>query len=481
MNVKIYKKLGIQLLTVITISAFPVIFLYCKNSDQVDIKEITIPLLLFLGLGLLLFFALLCIVKSVDRAVLTSVLFIFIITNFRILEKFIKIFFPSLKYWHTVPIIFLIGLHITFIIWKFLSKDILSDVIKVLCIVFTFLLIMNMILGFSGAKKNFETKKQMDNNDKIYFQNQNSGLIDGKISPNIYLLLFDEYANFPQMKKYYNYDNLPLESFLKNNNFSISYTSHNESISTQTILTNLMNLEYLVNDSMSDIEKINIRKNGKLFNYIKSNGYTVDILEVGDFLGGHMPNKEAAVEKSKATTINGETIVDLCIQQSIFYPFYKSGVESERLEPIIELVSYLSQKENLPRENTFTIVYLCIPHQPFWVDENGMTIPLSQSVNWEDKRYYLGQYKYTTKLMLQILDNIVKNDPNSIIFLQSDHGARGREEFTLEFQSNNLNAVYYKGEKNINVEGMSSVNILRYILNKLWGTTYEMLTVPKFG
>ena len=83
-----------------------------------------------------------------------------------------------------------------------------------------------------------------------------------------------------------------------------------------------------------------------------------------------------------------------------------------------------------------------------------------------------------------MLQTIVDNDPNSIIILQSDHGARGgaQEGFRIiipyEVKTNPLNALYVGKESSLTIEGLSSVNTLRTVLNYLWNESYEMLPLP---
>jgi len=102
----------------------------------------------------------------------------------------------------------------------------------------------------------------------------------------------------------------------------------------------------------------------------------------------------------------------------------------------------------------------------------------------KEKKYYLGQYIFATEKMREIAELLVENDPNSIIIIQSDHGARASSDpdlfleiFPLEDVSNIFNAVYYKGEK-LDIEGLSGVNTLRLVLNKAFTERFDMLEVP---
>lgn len=58
-------------------------------------------------------------------------------------------------------------------------------------------------------------------------------------------------------------------------NFNVSETSINESIATTAILTNLANVDYLVDNKTPSGEKEVLRKNGKLFSTLRECGYEV--------------------------------------------------------------------------------------------------------------------------------------------------------------------------------------------------------------
>ena len=81
--------------------------------------------------------------------------------------------------------------------------------------------------------------------------------------------------------------------------------------------------------------------------------------------------------------------------------------------------------------------------------------------------------------MIRIIENIIENDPEAVVLLMSDHGARSRSEFTIEMKTNPLNAVYFRGEK-LDIEGLSSVNTLRTILNRLLQLDLPMVNVPQY-
>lgn len=84
---------------------------------------------------------------------------------------------------------------------------------------------------------------------------------DNSTGPNVYWLLFDEYSNFDIIEKYYHYDNSAFAKHLEELGFNVSYNSANESQQTFTIIANLVSLDYLADDSMTNGERAEIRWN----------------------------------------------------------------------------------------------------------------------------------------------------------------------------------------------------------------------------
>lgn len=462
-------------LTSILSAVFPALFLYCNNAEEAAFSEIFGILMLFAAIGIVTVFVGMFFARSWNKAAIIAVILNIVLLNYALLEDAIHIILPNAKYWHIVPVLIYLLVIIGFAIKHYLNDDLADSITFVLSIVFTGLTVINVLTSIPGVMSRISAEKQLEQS-----QVQESNVADTEYMPNIYLMIFDEYAGFKQISEYYNYDNAILKDFLEENNFSISYTSKNESISTATILANLVNIDYVAENQMSSSEKEFLRKQGTLFNLLKERGYMIQGLEAPGFFG--LPSPLNNDTQSQATlTAGGKTMKDLCLLQTMIYPFYPQ--ENESIGDILSVVHFLSSKDMLPEGNTFTLVYLNIPHEPFLVDENGNPRTSSGWHNWEDDRYYLGQYKYATKLMIQMITNILENDSDSIIILQSDHGARAStsdafmEKFPLEVMQNPLNAVYFRGD-NVEIEGLSAVNTMRTVLNYLFNENYSMLDVP---
>lgn len=464
-------------LAVIITSIFPALFLYTINAEEANLTEALLPVLIFAGSGLTAFVIWSLFTKSFSKGSIITILFMIIISNYALIEKGIRNALPMLKYWHILPILIFMILHLAYFIYKKMPEEFASIITKIIAIMFSCLICFNLIMAAPTIINKISMQNEVKNdNEELYHQGTNEAL------PNIYYMIFDEYASFNQIKEYYDYDNSEFAAFLEDSGFTVSYDSHNESIVTTTVTANLISLDYIAKNTMSEPEKDKIRKNGILFQMLKNKGYQIRGVGETDLYGlSDATGESSAVAK----TIGGETFTDLLIKRSVVYPFFGSN-SSEDAQKILNSVSFMSNHENFSGNGQFIMFHLLCPHCPFVFDENGGKIPYENYINWKDKQYYLGQYIYTTKLIRQMVDSIVKNDPGSIIIIQSDHGARASydpelfmELFNLNDMNHIMNAVYYRGEPIEEIKGQSGVNTLRIILNRLFDLNMDLLEVPE--
>ncbi len=444
------------------------IYLYAKNSAILNIEDLYSSLIIFFILGIFIFIIFFIILKDVYKSIFITFINLIFIQNYVIIEKIVRLNLPFIRYWHFIPICLTFILIVSLLI-KNKNKEFFIILVNFLLILFSLILIFNLFIIIPNeAKKHLiELNQNSKTENKIIYNK----------TPNIYWLLFDEYASFNQIQKYYNYDN-PLKDFLLNKKFIISENSYNESWYTSTVITNYINLSYVVTDKTEDIIKSKYRtSNANLFTKLKIHGYSID--GIGETINWGIKPVEG---KIKATVMDedGNNFYSLFMKKTIFYPLIRED-QFERAKFINNTFNYLNYIDYSDDKNKFIFTYLCTPHLPFLFDEYGNNIDYALSNNWKDKQIYLGQYKYITKQIISVVDHILETDPNCIIVLQSDHGARGNEEIIIDEKDKReiLNCVYYKGYTNIDLEGLSGVNTLRVILNNVLELNYEILEVPK--
>lgn len=457
------KQLLMALMLVIGISAYPVLFMYCNNVAEVDFKEVFPLLSLYCAIGIAIFVVCTFFIKELNKSALISFIFILVLCNYMLIQKGILLIFKDLKYWHILPICIVIIAHITFFIKK-CNEDTLKDICGIVTIVVMVLLIINLAPAIPKA---IEKSKLADKSTEEYNE-----IIDNQ--PNIYWMIFDECASFSTIDKYYHYEDKSTYNYLLESGFVISDNSRNECGNTHAVLTNCINLEYVVNSDMDYAQMEQYRENPLLFSLLKQNGYNIRGIGETEWLGVSSVNYN---NETGAQTVEGLGPKELILQNSVVAPFVQyNGTKSAKL--VLDTLRYLQEEENIePESSQFNFLYINSPHQPFLFDEDGNAVEAVNYNNWDDDKYYLGQYRFVMKEIEKIVDNILKYDANSIIILQSDHGPRFKEEIPYEDKINVLNAVYYQGKDIKEIVGKSGVNTLRTILNRLFRYELEDLEV----
>ena len=120
-----------SILSVITVSAFPVLFLYFQNADEAAFSEVVLPLIVFIATGFVFFVLFLLITKNIFKAAIIANMFMLVFMNYALASTS---YIFKLRYWH-VPYIFFILAHLAWFITKrFLHAGLFTFVI---CIVFS--------------------------------------------------------------------------------------------------------------------------------------------------------------------------------------------------------------------------------------------------------------------------------------------------------------------------------------------------------
>lgn len=176
----------IPILSLLLSAAFPAVFLYCKNAEEAAFPEIVPALLVFSVVGLILLLACGAIFHSMSKGAVAAILLTLVIINFALIENVLKLAFPDLKYWHTLPIIFVIVFHLIFLIWKFMPQDISAEIANVICLVFSGLMIFNIVLSVPQILNRVEAGKELQ---ELQEENQIKNNYKSDSFPNIYNII----------------------------------------------------------------------------------------------------------------------------------------------------------------------------------------------------------------------------------------------------------------------------------------------------
>ncbi len=327
-------------------------------------------------------------------------------------------------------------------------------------------------------------------------------------TPNIYLIVLDEYASMGAMEKYYSYNCEPLRAFMRTAGINWSEHSYSMTNETKYCMTDLNMMDYVSYHrgtkrlkeyrTNSEIKKVFQKKLGyKLYQFSSSNTWFNKVASLRD----------SKTMKSFKTTFDGVESDQIIKQESIFgtfddligaltpqdkiggnseslkkYGFYSSdeirkskGYKDSELNYLanvfLNAFDFWENGKNFQSsEKRMILSYLKIPHVPFLFDEYGQIISHKSRMNWQDPKIYLGQYLYVTKHLEVIFKTLITNDPECIIIVTSDHGVRSHEQGFAKITAKDncwvFLAMYNQGDP-LDIEGMSPINLMRLIATKL--------------
>lgn len=479
------KKL-LYMLSIILICIYPGIVLYTQNvyeSNFVDIIQIS---LLFIVFGLILYGIIFIISKKYYFSIIMTNLIMFFVLHYNLLYRMLG----EKKWMHIIICIsFCVLLVIVSIVLKKIQDEHQTTIVGIIILTFSVLLIMDYVIAIPKIVNKYKILSERNDtyNSKEYVSSEN---VSGT---NIYYVLLDEYGGQENLKEYYDYDNQSFYDSMLERKFNVSYSSRNEEgFSTVTIVPNLLNLDYVSEETMPEVERVQKFKNPYIYSFMKDKGYDVNVFSYPDMLdteGSKYSHGGESFYEDKAGyfVLNNTAFVYI-------YNFWREQQKESETAPLSygeELVQIMDEFTDLSdtirwKQNNFSIGYFQTPHCPFFYDENGEEVNGDKYYEWIDKNYYLDYLKWTNKKIYEMVDKIIENDPQSIIIIQSDHGSRlvrhidevtgegWDDESDVYCEKNVLNCVYFKGQK-LDIEGLSGINTLRKVLNEEFGTEYEMI------
>ena len=309
------------------------------------------------------------------------------------------------------------------------------------------------------------------------------------IKPDIYLLVFDEYAGNIQLKNDFNYNNTDFMVELQDRGFYVPEISYTNYPNTHLSMPSVLNMHYL-NFFTEELGKDS--QDRRLLDESLHNNLVMKILKLYDykittFYGGlgAVGNTNLVSEKlCSFGTVNTDLRKNLVLTYlpiSYFNTVLLQTHQDKKLDCILSILPEIKGTEDMP---VFVMGHFRLPHEPFIYDSEGK-LKTEESDN-EDEAY-LEQLIFTSKKILELADKILENtNRESVIIIMSDHGYRtnidwenpSNENYISGF--NNLSAYYMPNQMDNIPETTSSVNIFRIIFNSYLDTEFEILDDRQF-
>jgi len=303
-------------------------------------------------------------------------------------------------------------------------------------------------------------------------------------TPDIYLVIADEYAANRELKEIFSFDNGEFERALEQRGFYIAKNSTSNYNYTPYSVASIVGMKYLENLSArsNDNKNRNISyeqiNDNELIRILKQHNYQFINLSFFEFADqpAIIDNMFFITRRKMLTSqtftsrlrhdIGFNLVTRFKIQSEIKRYAYSLLKKNRKI--LNDTYSNITANSNAPR---FIYTHLMMPHYPYYFDANGDPNPIESLMEEEQHRQenYIGYLKYCNKIFLNLIDSILqKSKKPPIIIFMGDHGFRHFiKPVNKQYHFMNLNAIYLPG-KNYKgfYDSISGVNQFRIILNK---------------
>jgi hypothetical protein len=494
---------------------YPVLFLFAKNKEEVFPTDILKPSIAILAAALLIYAALLLLLKNTGKAAFLTSFFTILFFSYGA----VKSFFPSdfninvLQYKigadKILTALWLIASLAGIIITIKLGKK-LERVNEMLAIVSLILISLSLS---SIVPYEIRTKRLLALFDNQQSQKANNATAKKmKTQPDIYYLIFDRYGSSQTLKEKLKFDNLKFESYLKGKGFYIankSYANYAKTFESLASSLNMKHLTYLENKYSNSSDQTII------FNMIEYNE-VAKTLQASGYTYYHFGTSWGPTRESKIADVNInwtyfgiDEFSTMLLETTPLYPIAAKkkaidfGDENYlRVEQKLRIPFQISELKKLPKKPSpkYIFAHFLLPHGPYVFDAKGNTISEKQAKKRSEGQSYLDHVKFANLKIREIVDNILKNSKTPpVIIIQSDEGPCGIvEELSigrgwghcgegqhwttlsnkaLQAKMRIFNAYYLPGVKMENVlyPDITPVNTFRIIFNQYFGADYKLL------
>jgi sulfatase-like protein len=471
----------------------PVFFIlhgYAENFGNITIGNCLLLTVTYTGAAALLYFIFLFFLKNYLKAALMAAYLFSFYCFYGAIHDFLKAHTGFLYKYSVLLSSFFIGIIALFIFLK-----------KTKHVFFRTTLFLNILMlayiVFDTGNVLWKSLNPGPNRLSVYsFAKDNTyGTCKECPKPDIYFLLFDEYASSLSLKQKYNYDNSGLDTFLRQSGFSIQVNSHSNYNFTPFSMSSILNMSYI---NGIDPEAItaddyayctNLIRDNEVIKFLAYQGYDIVNYSVFD-LAGNPSRVDQSFLPLKTKLITDRTLFAY-LRKDIGWMLYTGRFELKFLtantlykqvnnnNKFIDLVKKESAvKSAKPR---FVYVHLYMPHAPYFFDKNN-NLKDGPTVYREYKELnlqpYLDYIPYTNSRAKELISTIKQNtDGNAVIIFMGDHGFRYRT--TVEHPDNyfqNQNAIYFPDKDyHLLKDSVSGVNQFRIVFNKLFNQDIPVL------
>jgi hypothetical protein len=394
-----------------------------------------------------------------------------------------------ISYSFILPLLLVLFILFTAIIKKRMES--FKKTVFFLNILFSMFVLIELVSLFTSIITNKESRLRLSGSSKAAID-ELSQVKEGS-KPDIFFIVFDEYASSESLKKYSNFDNSSLDSTLLSKGFYVAAGSKSNYNATSPSIAATLNMNYHDQPLEGKTHDVDL-----ILRSCKQIRFSV-VPELLHKAGYNIKNFGLFDLKSKrvlTTTYFSHYYEDLInlqtfwgrIKRDIWWNIevrLHKNAERKNIEKEVErntinfkeTINELKTEEATPK---FIYSHIMMPHSPFFFNKNGT--PLENALYTFDHldidTLYLNQLIYTNTWIREIIESIPLGRKRPlVVIIQGDHGFRSDLPILIrERQFMNLNAFYFDDKAyTLLHNSISPVNTFRVIFNKYFHANIPLL------
>ena len=501
------------------IAFFPVISIYSVNIGFIQLEEFILPTLLIVGSAFLFFLCLKYILKNGKKAALIVSLSFIIFFSFGHIYNMlnqVSIGDTDLGSNRTLLPIFVIsfGIGSFLIIRTKRTLDNATSIVNTISIVFITVIVAMVGIETFGCDEcliqqtyslGIFSNQIMDS--PLYFEEHSFSVSESDSLPNVYYIILDGYPRNDVLKKHLDFDNSEFINFLKQREFYVAENSYSNYSLSSTSIPATMNMNYInfLADELGEDSRsydpllgkdFGLYADNQVIKNFKSMGYKVAKIGSVPMYLHEIPLADLS-SCYKSIHLMDNRLFDTVARTSMIGYFIERWSEDLQRQIIICAFEELPKISSYYEEPVFVWSHIMLPHFPLIFGANGEPVTPGESLlvmnnphvfegtdsSWNIKQQFLQQLQFANKKSMELVDKILKNEKQSIIIIQSDHGSafdvnlHDPTDDDVHQRLYNINAIYFPDEKprEILMNDTTNVNTFRIVFNSYFGSDYDIL------
>ena len=493
-------KMGRQIGTLVLLAAYPVLFLYAQNQDQIRFEDTLRALLGVVVVALITFLLIYRVSNAPTRPLLSAAIVTMLFFSFghvywplreRLMPENLALFnLLVCTAWIALAIVS------TWLVWHLRQPDVGAQFAGALALTLFALTAANLLLARGSATSTGPQNQALPPPLNPPALTQNASAM-----PDVYYIILDGYGRADVLEALYGYDNTPFIQFLEDQGFFVAkqgLTNYNRTVLSLASSTNLDYIDQIApgegaqstNYALFD----ELIRDSRARQFLESLGYRTIVIS-----SGYQPTEltdSAQYLSSRGSIVSGFERLLLrntplgilpALDQYLSYEAHRQRV----LYALEALTDLARERDPAPR---FVFAHVLAPHPPFVFAADGAPITPERPYYLGDANDYRGtqaeyiagyrdQVNYLNQLLVSTISSMLAEaDEPPIIILQGDHGPGGFSDFRsaadscLYERAGILNAYYLPEPAKAKLfDTITPVNSFRLIFDTYFGTDLGLL------